>query len=160
MWMNFLLGDCCTQAMFANDSFCSVCGSQKHEHQNDLEKADKSSRHPSGRDESARGKRDQLRSMVELSTMPLNRMALAARCPARRTVFKLLGIYLPEPQARRVLAEIHNFKWLQAEKAGTDIWLEKAPHNPLAAAAAEWARRHWGDFVRWLGTPDVEPKYA
>lgn len=125
-----------------------------------MEKAAKSFGDLSRKDALLRGKTDDARFAAELSTLPLTRMALAARSPARRTVFKLLGIYLPEPQARLVLAEIHNFKWLQAEKAGTDIWQAKAPHNPLAAAAAEWAQRYWNDFVRWLTSSGAELRCA
>ena len=77
------------------------------------------------------------------------RCAMAAKNPARREVFRLLGIYLPEPQARMLLHEVHDYMWIQAEKAGCDIWQVLDNKQPFAAAAREWGRRYLASFTTY-----------
>lgn len=43
-----------------------------------------------------------------------------------------------------LLAEIERHKWLEAERAGRDIWAERNPRDPLAPAARHWFRNHFG----------------
>ena len=59
---------------------------------------------------------------------------------------KALGIDLPlDPAgASELLAEVHRFKWLEAERAGRDIWRERHPSDPEAGAAREWFRLYFG----------------
>ena len=75
------------------------------------------------------------------------RRAIALKNPARREVFRLLGIYLPEAQARRLLREVNDYMWIQAEKAGCDIWRVLDQKQPFAAGAREWARRYLKAFT-------------
>jgi hypothetical protein len=75
--------------------------------------------------------------------------ALAAHNNARRSLFKLIGVYLPEAQAREALSNIHDYKWIEAEKAGYDIWTRQAPAAPLGAAARAWAARYLKGFLNW-----------
>lgn len=86
----------------------------------------------------------------------LDRECLAHRSPARRAVFRLLGVYFPEAQAREILQRIHDYKWIEAEKAGFDIWRLNG-YEPLKAAAETWARRHLPATVLALhGTEEHE----
>jgi hypothetical protein len=71
----------------------------------------------------------------------LDRRVLAYRNPARRAVFRLLGSYFTETEAREILRCIHDYKWIEAEKAGFDIWCINSC-EPLKHAAQSWARHH------------------
>ena len=75
------------------------------------------------------------------------RRSLAMKNPARREVFRLLGIYLPEHDARKLLREVSDYMWIQAEKAGCDIWQVLDQRQPFAAGAREWARRYLQAFT-------------
>lgn len=77
---------------------------------------------------------------------------LRLRNPARRAVFQLLGVYLPERQAREVLRKIHEYKWIEAEKAGFDFWSRHCPNMPLEAAASQWALHYLDDYLQWSGS--------
>jgi hypothetical protein len=77
--------------------------------------------------------------------------ALRAKNPARRAVFRLLGIYLPEPEAREVIRKIHDFKWIEAEKAGFDIWSSNRPEVAFKKAAKTWADSYLGSYLGWKG---------
>ncbi|MCX7625070.1 MAG: hypothetical protein N2Z21_02510 [Candidatus Sumerlaeaceae bacterium] len=149
--------------MFENEPFCPVCRSQEREHRRELNEVLRARRGVYAFEsafEREGGRRLVADVLTDPATATLSRHALVARCPARRAVYKLLGIYLPELEARLALNEIHKYKWLQAEKAGKDIWLETWPQNPMAAAASEWARQYWHEFVRWVSSSKVEPGYT
>lgn len=85
----------------------------------------------------------------------LDREGLAHRSPARRAVFRLLGAYFPEPEAREILQRIHDHKWIEAEKAGFDIWRLNG-YEPLKMAAETWAQRHLPATVLALHNQDDE----
>ncbi|MBX7245768.1 MAG: hypothetical protein K1X53_09720 [Candidatus Sumerlaeaceae bacterium] len=99
------------------------------------------------------------RELVRRGALPLAEAGVATRLtrgvavrnPARRNLFRLLGIYLPERQAREVLAAIHDYKWIRAERAGCDIWQINAPKAPLAAAANCWATKYLDSYLEWHG---------
>jgi len=57
-----------------------------------------------------------------------------------------LGISLPvsDREFAEMLAEVKKYKWLEAERAGRDIWKEKNPSNPEVGALREWFRLHFG----------------
>ncbi len=57
-----------------------------------------------------------------------------------------LGVQLPIDwnEVPAMMEEVHRFKWLEAEAAGRDIWRERSPENPEAAAIREWFGRHFG----------------
>ena len=42
--------------------------------------------------------------------------------------------------------EVRRFRWIEAEKAGCDIWA--AHPDPEAAAMSVWVRRHFTDWYR------------
>jgi hypothetical protein len=68
----------------------------------------------------------------------------------------LLGAYFPEAEAREILQRIHDHKWIEAEKAGFDIWRLNG-YEPLKIAAETWARRHLPATVLALhGTEEHE----
>lgn len=147
----FGYGSCCDRAMFDNEPYCPVCGGQRSEHVREVQAAQESA--STGGMRSARVRELVARGIVppeEAAETALLSRSVLARYPARRAVFRLLGIYLPEAQAQVVLREIHNFKWIAAEKAGEDIWRKRAPENPFAAAAREWAGRYLDLFLQWI----------
>lgn len=57
-----------------------------------------------------------------------------------------LGVDLPltPEECARMGAEVRRFQWIEAERAGRNIWVERDASNPDAAATAEWFRRHFG----------------
>src|SRR3712207_4293248 len=58
--------------------------------------------------------------------------------PAFQQLRRLIGVTLPEQEAQVVLQSIHEFKWLEAERAGFDVWATIQPDCPLRAAAVHW----------------------
>lgn len=66
---------------------------------------------------------------------------------AQQELVRLTGVDLPEAEAQAALAQIHNFKWLEAERAGFDTWAVIQPENPLRAAAVHWVRKHFSQFA-------------
>ena len=56
-----------------------------------------------------------------------------------------LGISLPvsDKEFAEMLKEVKKYKWLEAERAGRDIWKEKHS-NPEVGALREWFRLHFG----------------
>jgi hypothetical protein len=111
--------------------------------------------------------RPALRQMVERKAVPageilpgrLGREGLAHRSPARRAVFRLLGEYFPEEAAREILARIHDYKWIEAEKAGFDIWRING-YEPLKIAARTWAEKHLPATVTAIYCEDGEDDEA
>jgi hypothetical protein len=87
----------------------------------------------------------------EAGLRPTVGRSVAVKNPARRALFQLLGVYMPEREAREVLASIHSYKWIEAEKAGRDIWTEKEPAQPMSAAARTWASKHLSAYMQWRG---------
>lgn len=57
-----------------------------------------------------------------------------------------LGVQLPiaEDGVIEMIEEVHRFKWLEAERAGRDIWRERNPTDPEALALREWFRLYFG----------------
>jgi len=65
---------------------------------------------------------------------------------AQQELLRLTGVDLPGQEAVEALAQIHKYKWLEAERAGFDTWAVIQPENPLRAAAVHWVRKHFGQF--------------
>jgi len=150
MWTK-TLNSCCSQYVNSPEPFCPICFSQLAEYRREKEKAE---RFQVGLCELTPHRRH----LVERGAVPpeeagilrpLTRGALS-RYPARRAVFKLLGIYVPEKQAQAILRSIHEYKWLTAERAGEDIWRKRAPRSAFAVAAKEWASQYLNDFLKWV----------
>lgn len=147
----FIYGSCCDQAMFEGEPFCPVCERQREEHRREKQVADQL-REVSAVDQ------ERVAALARRSVAPVHELTgrgvverrTLARYPARREVFRLFGIYLPEPQAQELLKEVHKFKWITAERAGEDVWQKRAPDNPFAAAAREWAQRYLQAFLDWV----------
>jgi hypothetical protein len=76
----------------------------------------------------------------------LDRRWMNAR-PNRAEVFRLTGEYFSEEEARVMLQEVDKHAWIQAEKAGRDIWAEADPEYPRRAAMKDWFLQH---FERWV----------
>lgn len=66
---------------------------------------------------------------------------------AAEELLRLTGVSLPEGEAQEALREIHNFKWLEAERVGFDTWAMIQPTSPLRAAAVHWVRKHYQNFA-------------
>ena len=140
--------DCCTRSFALGAGVCPVCRVQAREERDELATARAHrTRHddlkPAARELAVR--RAFSAEDLGLSTATDRRMA--QRNPARRAVFRLLGFYLPETEARDLLRIIHEFKWIEAEKAGCDIWTIEAPEEPLRKAARDWAGRFLPRFL-------------
>ncbi len=147
----FVFGSCCDQAMFEGEPFCPVCERQRDEHRREKEAAAQSTAtFAAGRERLAALARRRVAPAHELTGHGVLERRTLARYPARREVFRLFGIYLPESQAQELLKEVHKFKWITAEKAGEDVWQKQAPENPFAAAAREWAQRYLHAFLEWI----------
>ncbi|MCC6548291.1 hypothetical protein IT570_14105 [Candidatus Sumerlaeota bacterium] len=43
-----------------------------------------------------------------------------------------------------MIEEVRRFKWLEAERAGRDIWRERHPSDPEGGALREWFRLYFG----------------
>ena len=71
------------------------------------------------------------------------------RHKARREVFQLTGRYFSEAEAREILRQILEHRWIEAEKAGRDIWVERDPSHPMRAASHDWFSRF---FENWRKT--------
>ncbi len=72
-----------------------------------------------------------------------------ARNPHRREAFRLTGLYFSEEEARDLIAAISEHRWLEAEKAGRDIWVEKDPACPTCAASRDWMGRFFPRWAEW-----------
>lgn len=150
MTMLLPIEGCCTRAMFDDEPYCPVCRSQEASHREERQRA------AAGGDRAVPGE-VKARALVERRMVPVEelggsptlRREVLGRHPARLAVFKLLGIYLPEAEARALLTEVHRYKWIVAEKAGEDVWKKKDPRNPFGAAAREWATAYLDAFLRW-----------
>jgi hypothetical protein len=64
------------------------------------------------------------------------------RC--RRMVFTIFGIYIPEDKAQDLIKEINDYKWIEAEKAGKDIWKDRT--DPFFSAARDWKKLYFKGY--------------
>jgi hypothetical protein len=57
-----------------------------------------------------------------------------------------LGVELPlsSDSIHAMLDEVKKFQWIEAERAGRNIWAEHNASDPQAPALREWFRRHFG----------------
>lgn len=44
----------------------------------------------------------------------------------------------------QMMLEVDRHQWLEAERAGRNIWAERDPRNPRAAAMRDWFVKHFG----------------
>jgi hypothetical protein len=79
---------------------------------------------------------------------PVSRHTLN-RNPHRMQAFRLTGLYFREQEAQDLLAQIASHRWIEAEKAGRDIWSERDPVCPACAAGRDWLSRHFSDWLNW-----------
>jgi hypothetical protein len=119
-------------------SVCPSCQGQREAHAQERRLARRSPLSPQAHRLLARGVYP---PMAVADQAPLSRRAIQTRRPHRREVFRLTGQYFPEPVAGEMLVEIQRHRWLEAEKAGRDIWVERDPENPHRAAVADWLGR-------------------
>lgn len=66
--------------------------------------------------------------------------------PVNENLADRFGVIVPlgDQDSKELLEEVRKFKWLEAERAGRDIWRERNPRDPEAAAFREWFARHYG----------------
>lgn len=142
---------CCLRHFKQGESFCPVCEAQKSACEAELEQA--RNFEPKA-DDLTRAAHELLRARAipqfEFRGSTRGMVALAQKNPNRRKVFELFGFYLPEREARDLLKKIHDFKWIEAEKSGRDIWQESHAGDPFATAANTWASRYLEDCVEKL----------
>ncbi|MDX1971067.1 MAG: hypothetical protein SFY68_00910 [Candidatus Sumerlaeia bacterium] len=75
---------------------------------------------------------------------------LWAQYQAYRRLTQLLGKELDIPfyRSEDILAEAQRHKWLEAEKAGRDIWCERDPYDPEGCALRDWVSRYLDSWKR------------
>ncbi len=142
--------DCCMYHFGRGENVCPVCMSQVHEDRRELEqarqfRANRSDLHPAA-EELIRRK---ALTASEVGRPPQTSRLTLERNPNRRAVYRMLGIYLPEREARTLLQNVHDYKWIEAEKAGFDLWSTEEPRSPLSLAAHAWARHYLQQFLAW-----------
>ncbi len=71
---------------------------------------------------------------------------LRARHAEQARMRSHLGMELPLSAAEcaRMRDEVRRFQWIEAERAGRNIWAERNASDPEAAALVEWFGRHFG----------------
>lgn len=140
---------CCTRYFNEGHSVCPACFRQQGSEKGDLEHAREFS--PTNEDLTPDTRRlMECRAVnAEVLGQPAGRngRSILHRNPARRAVYRLLGIYLPEREAKALLKRVHEFKWIEAEKAGCDIWSVWA-EEPLQEAAHVWAQNYLPGFLQ------------
>lgn len=64
----------------------------------------------------------------------------------QRRIERDLGVRLPisGAQVPCMMNEVRRYKWLEAERAGRDIWAERDKTDPERLALSEWFRKHFG----------------
>lgn len=55
-----------------------------------------------------------------------------------------LDLELSDDAYAEMMEEVRRFQWIEAERAGRNIWAETACNDPEVAAFKEWFRRHFG----------------
>jgi hypothetical protein len=45
-----------------------------------------------------------------------------------------------------LLEEVARHRWIEAEKAGADIWLQRNPADPMAPALRDWFTKHYNTW--------------
>ncbi len=61
----------------------------------------------------------------------------------RQTADSAPADMVPVEQLEELFREVRRHQWLEAEKAGKDIWAERNPHDPDAVAFRDWAAKHY-----------------
>lgn len=148
VWRRGLFTDCCTYYFGRGEAVCPVCMSQAGEERKELEKA----REFSAKREELHPAADELLRRKALSPGEVGRPVrtsrrMLERNPNRRAVYRMLGIYLPEREARALLRNVHEYKWIEAEKAGYDLWAQPDAKCPLTRAAQSWAAKYLEQFL-------------
>lgn len=66
----------------------------------------------------------------------------------RRELESRLGVSLPlDGRLLKALREeVSRYKWLEAERAGHDIWRSRDPRDPDGTALREWFRQYYGEW--------------
>ena len=83
----------------------------------------------------------------------------AAQTPCRREVFRLTGDYYPEAVARDLIHQIQEYKWLEAERAGRDVWKDGLPSQAWDTAARKWIAQHYSAWrAHWKEQLDRAPE--
>lgn len=124
-------------------SLCEVCTPQHNEHLAELASARAyEPKQADLRPEAASLVKRGAISASDFRTSTRHMRALSMKNPNRRKVFELFGFYLPEREARDLLKKIHDYKWIEAEKAGFDIWSDNNACDPFKTAATHWAGKY------------------
>jgi hypothetical protein len=76
---------------------------------------------------------------------------------------KRLGLALPlsDQAYSEMMEEVRRYKWLEAERAGRDIWKERAKaEDPEAVAFREWFRQYYGAWYLHRMTHKSRRRFA
>jgi len=55
---------------------------------------------------------------------------------------------IPVDALPELFREVRRYQWLEAEKAGRNIWAERSPEDPDGLALRDWMSRHYATWRR------------
>lgn len=139
----------CTTWFTQGFSVCPACKSQRPEAERERQAAERFlSTHPVPERVRALLER-RILNRAETGEGGVTTRRALARNPHRREAFRLTGLYFTEDEASDLLAAISEHRWIEAEKAGRDIWVEKDPSCPRCAATRDWMSRFFPHWAQW-----------
>lgn len=56
------------------------------------------------------------------------------------------GDSIPVEQLAELFREVRRHQWLEAEKAGRNVWAERCPEDPDGFALRDWMARHYASW--------------
>lgn len=57
-------------------------------------------------------------------------------------------LHIPYHEVDDLLEEVARHRWIEAEKAGADIWVQRNPNDPMAPALRDWFTKHYNAWRR------------
>lgn len=75
----------------------------------------------------------------------------SAEVPPMATVRAILPAapeHIPVDMLPELFREVRRHQWLEAEKAGRNIWAERSPEDPDGLALRDWMGRHYATWRR------------
>lgn len=55
-------------------------------------------------------------------------------------------LQIPYHEVDDLLEEVARHRWIEAEKAGADIWVQRDPKDPMAPALRDWFTKHYNNW--------------
>lgn len=96
--------------------------------------------------EPAVAKTGRLRPSLPAAAQLVDRVRVAREHRAQyRRLCEVLAMRpeIPAHKAPEILAEVERHRWIEAEKAGHDIWSAQNPSDPASVAVRDWFFKHY-----------------